>query len=91
MAVKKITPNTIKSELKTAITWAIENENREFGEQEYTFVRNRVLTAEIMVDILLSIQGGSLDKELYEMGVTAKKSAFVQRRKNISYTVFEDI
>ena len=91
MAVKKITPNTIKSELKTAITWAIENENREFGEQEYTFVRNRVLTAEIMVDILLSIQGGSLDKELYEMGVTAKKSAFVQRRKNISYTVFEEI
>ena len=58
MAVKKITPNTIKSELKTAITWAIENENREFGEQEYTFVRNRILTAEKMVDILLSIQIG---------------------------------
>lgn len=91
MATKKVTPNKIKSELKTAITMAIENENREFGEQECIFARNRILTAEKMVELLLSMQGGSLDKELHEAGVNVTKSAFVQQRDKISFTVFEEI
>ena len=52
--MKNITPNAIKSELNTAITWAIQNQNREFGEQECNFSRNRILTAEKMVNLLLS-------------------------------------
>ena len=89
--MKNITPNAIKSELNTAITRAIQNQNREFGEQECNFSRNRILTAEKMVELLLSMQGGSLDKELHEAEVNATKSAFVQQREKISYTVFEEV
>lgn len=87
----KNTPNVIKNELRDAIKQTIENENREFGEQECSFSRNRILTAEKMVNLLLSMQGGSLDKELYEAGINVTKSAFVQQRDKISYTIFEDI
>jgi len=41
--------------------------------------------------LLLSMQGGSLKKELYDAGVTASASAFVQQRSKIPWTVFEDI
>jgi hypothetical protein len=87
----KNTPNVIKNELKDAIKQTIKNENREFGEQECSFVRSRILTAEKMVELLLSMQGGSLDKELHEAEVNATKSAFVQQREKISYTVFEEV
>ncbi|MCM1237110.1 MAG: IS4 family transposase [Ruminococcus flavefaciens] len=84
-------PNTIKEELNTAIIQAIENENKEFGEQECNFFRKRTLTAERMIKILLSMQGGSLQKELYDANVKVTASAFVQQREKLSYTIFEDI
>ena len=88
---KRSIPNTIKSELDTAISQAITNTNRELGEQECQFARNRVLTAEKMIKLLLSMQGGSLQKELYDAGINATASAFVQQREKISWTVFEEV
>ena len=88
---KKNTPDVIKAELISAISEAIANPDREFGEQECNFFRKRKLTAEKMVRLLLSMQGGSLNKELYEAGISVTASAFVQRRGKLSYTVLEEV
>lgn len=91
MATERITPEAVKRELDTAILQAVNNNNREFGPGECCFNRDRILTAEKMVKILLSMQGGSLAKELHDLGVNVTKSAFVQRRDKISYTVLEEV
>lgn len=88
---KKNTPDVIKAELISAISEAIANPNKELGEQECRFVRRRKLTAEKMVMLLLSMQGGSLNKELYEAGINVTASAFVQQRSKLSFTVLEEI
>lgn len=54
------------------------------------FTRKRVLTMEKTINLLLSMQGGSLKKELYESGIGVTASAFVQQRKKIPWIVFED-
>lgn len=54
------------------------------------FTRKRVLTMEKTINLLLSMQGGSLKKELYESGTDVTTSAFVQQRKKIPWIVFED-
>ncbi len=84
------TPDTIKAELMSAISAAIANPHKEFGEQECNFVRRRRLTPEVIFKLLLSMQGGSLNKELYDAGIGVTASAFVQQRKKLSYTVLEE-
>ena len=78
------TPDTIKAELMSAISAAIANPHKEFGEQECNFVRRRKLTPEVIFKLLLSMQGGSLNKELYDAGIGVTASAFVQQRKKLS-------
>lgn len=81
----------IKNHLNTAISQAISNPCKEFGEQECNFMRKRTLTAEKMIKLLLSMQGGSLNKELYDAGINVTASAFVQQRDKLSYTILEDV
>jgi len=54
------------------------------------FQRNRVLNLKTMVNLLLSMQGGSLNKELHQAEMNVSASAFVQQRKKIPWTVFEN-
>jgi hypothetical protein len=63
----------------------------DFQENNPHFSRKRVLTMDTMIKLLLSMQGGSLKKELYDAGVTVSASAFVQQRDKIPSTVFEDV
>jgi len=44
-----------------------------------------------VIKLLLSMNGGSLKKELYTAGVNVSASAFCQRRQQIVSTVFEDV
>ena len=37
------------------------------------------------------MQGGSLNKELYDAGIDMTASAFVQQRNKLSWTIFEDV
>ena len=55
------------------------------------FPRKRVLTMDKVINLLLSMSGGSLKKELYDAGVNITASAFVQQRNKIPWTVFEDV
>lgn len=88
--MNEMTPDTIKADLMSAISEAVANPHKEFGEQECNFVRRRKLTAEVLIRLLLSMQGGSLNKELYDAGIGVTASAFVQQRKKLSYTVLEE-
>lgn len=81
MKIVYSTPNELKENLDIAIQKAI----ADFKANYYTydnhdFQRNRVLTMEKVVTLLHSMQGGSLKKELYDAGITATASAFVQQR-----------
>lgn len=85
-----MTADEIKKDLNKSIEKAISNPNKLFGEQECDFHRKRTLTAEKMAQLLLSMQGGSLNKELHDAGINVTASAFVQQRDKLSYTILED-
>lgn len=46
---------------------------------------------EKMISLLLSMHGGSLNKELYAAGIRATPSAFSQQRDKIPLSVFENV
>lgn len=84
------TPNSLKTYLNFAIKKAVSIYKKDYATQK-DFKRKRALPMDTVIRLLLSMQGGSLKKELYDAGVTASASAFVQQRSKIPWTVFEDI
>lgn len=87
---EKSMPETMKNRLGQAITDAIAMHIDETIGEQY-FSRNRKLTKEIIIKCLIAMQGGSINKELYDMGIDATASAFVQRRKQISSIDMENV
>jgi hypothetical protein len=85
------TPYTLKCDLECAIQKAVSDYMREYQENNPRFSRKRVLTMDTMIKLLLSMQGGSLKKELYDAGMSVSASAFVQQRDKIPSSVFEDV
>ena len=88
MSISANIPDRVKTELNLAIAEAArtyQNENDRY------FSRNRILDVETMLKLLTSMQGGSLQKELYEAGISATASAFVQSRKKLSWMDFEKV
>lgn len=83
-------PDTLKSRLNRAISDAVST-YREDNEGNPCFSRNRVFTMEQVIKLLLSMHGGSLNKEFYTAGIKASPSAFSQQRDKIPLTVFEDV
>lgn len=84
------TPNSLKAYLNFAIRKAVSIYKKDYATQK-DFKRKRALPMDTVIRLLLFMQGGSLKKELYDAGVTASASAFVQQRNKIPWTVFEDI
>lgn len=91
MDVNMSFPDEIKQELNRAISNGIALFKRDFGEGRTSFTRSSELTHERMIQLLLSMNGGSLEKELYKAGIKAGKSAFSQRRKQLSNMEWEYI
>lgn len=91
MKIINTTPNMLKHQIQDAIAKAIEVYRKDYPNEKSCFSRNRVLTFEKMVNLLLSMQGGSLNKELYDAGIDVTASAFVQQRNKLSWTIFEDV
>ena len=85
------TPNELKCNLDTAIQRAVAEYMAEYKPNNPCFSRKRVLTMDKVITLLLSMSGGSLKKELYDLGVNITASAFVQQRNKIPWTVFEDV
>lgn len=85
-----ITPESIKEKLNIAITEAVEQRQTE-NDDEKAFSRNRILTMETMLKTLFSMKGGSLNKELHELGINVSASAFSQQRKKLSFWDLENV
>lgn len=81
-------PDTAKSMLDTAIEKTLQNsEHLSPG----TFTRNRKLPAATVMKTLITMQGGSLQKELYDAGLDVSAAAFVARRKKLPSLDFENV
>lgn len=87
---EKSMPETMKNRLGQAITDAITMHIDETMGERY-FSRSRKLTREIIIKCLIAMQGGSINKELYDMGIDVTASVFVQRRKQISSIDMENV
>lgn len=83
-------PIFLKKELDTAIAHAIISRG-EFVNDFQHFSRSRKLPLETTIKLLLSMDGGSLKKELYDSGIDVTPSAFVQQRSKISSNLFQQI
>ena len=88
MSIGANIPDRVKTELNLAIAEAARTYQKE---NDRYFSRNRILDVETMMKLLISMQGGSLQKELHEAGISATASAFVQSRKKLSWMDFEKI
>lgn len=91
MKVVNSTPNELKDNLDIAIQKAVADYMAEYKLNNTLFSRKRVLTMDRVINLLLSMQGGSLKKELYDAGIEVTASAFVQQRDKIPWTVFEEV
>ena len=91
MKVVNSTPNELKDNLDIAIQEAVADYMADYKLNNILFSRRRVLTMDRVINLLLSMQGGSLKKELYDAGIEVTASAFVQQRDKIPWTVFEEV
>lgn len=81
---------TIKDLLIKAILLSV-TQYGAFVENMNYFSRERKLPIETIVKLLLSMEGGSLNKELHKNGLDVTPSAFVQQRNKISAQMFHAI
>lgn len=81
-------PDIVRAELDEAIRRALKNSTFAATEKP---LRSRKLTREDTIRFILSMEGGSLQKELYKAGLDVSVSAFVQRRKLLPAALFVDI
>lgn len=90
MSENKKIPDLIKEQLNSAIMQTVTQYKEEnIGYRNFT--RERKLTMETMIKAIISMQGGSLNKELYELGINVSVAAFSKRRKNLSWLDFENV
>ena len=89
MKIINSTPMVLKHQIEEAITKAVADYRKDYP-NDTGFTRKCTLNMETMVNLLLSMQGGSLKKELYDADIDVTASAFVQQRNKLSWTIFED-
>lgn len=81
----------IRNKLDRAVTATMHNKIQYVKNPGVDFSRNRGLTMRDTAELLLSMSGGSLNKELYRAGNPVSPSAFCQSRGKISPKMFRDI
>ena len=90
MQIVNTTPKVLKNKIKEAISTAIADYRRNYP-NDTGFTRKYTLNMETMVNLLFSMQGGSIKKELYDADIDVTASAFVQQRNKLSWTIFEEV
>ena len=86
-------PLLVKNQLNKAITETIKFHKAAFAHQAANFSRKRKLDIETMIKLLISMRGGSIDKELQSAFPHEKVSAaaFVKQRGKLSHKDFGNI
>lgn len=81
--------------MESVIDYVVNNKEQYVLNPHRNFTRNRKLPLKSVIKEILSMEGGSLKKELYHFSQNKKiqltPSAFVQQRSKISYKAFKDI
>lgn len=90
MKTVNTTPEVLKYQIEEAIAKVVADYRQDYPNNT-GFTRKSILNMETMIHLLLSMQGGSLKKELYDAGIDVTASAFVQQRNKIPFGVFEDV
>lgn len=80
-------PDIIRAELDQAIAFALQNSTAAIKSPS----RTRKVTPTDIIKALIFMEGGSLQKELREARLPITSSAFVQRRRQLSPLLFDDI
>ena len=91
MKIVNSTPNELKENLDIAIQEAVADYLTNNKLYNPHFSRKRVLTMDEVIKLLISMQGGSLKKELYDAGVAETASAFVQQRAKIPSMIMDEV
>ena len=85
----------IYNNLESSIDHIVNNKEQYVVNPHRNFIRNRKLPLKCVIKEILSMEGGSLKKELYRFSQNKKiqltPSAFVQQRSKISSKAFKDI
>ena len=84
-------PETVKAELDRAIHYASSLRVGYVPGGLTDFSRNRKLPLETLLRTVISMQGGSLNKELHDCGLDVSASAFVQQRGKVQSNIFREI
>lgn len=86
---------TVHKNLENAIERIVSNKEKYVKNPRTDFTRNRKLNMKTVIRQILSMEGGSLNKELHffasSNGIESTPSAFVQQRSKISSEAFKDI
>lgn len=87
--------NRTEKLLREAVEQVVKNKER-YVTKTSAFTRNRKLTMKTIIEIILSMEGGTLQKELYDFSKVNhmdifSSSAFVQQRSKLSSHAFKDI
>lgn len=85
------TPEQIKTELNKAVDTAVTMHEKNADGGEKGFTRKRKLSMETLIKLLIFMKGGSIQKELNDVGIDICKSAFSQSRKKLSWTDIENV
>ena len=92
---KNLKPHRIYKNLNQSIRLVIDNKEQYVKNPKADFTRTRKLSLEDTIKQILSMEGGSLNRELYHFAkahkISITSSAFIQQRSKIRATAFESI
>lgn len=84
-------PLLIKRQLDSVIAESTDFHRHLYANHPSNFSRKRVLDFDTMMKLLISMQGGSIKKELYDAHIDVSTAAFVKRRDSLSHWDFEQV
>lgn len=84
-------PNQVRKQLRNSITTVMGQDRGSLLSKPSDFTRNRELSLENVVNLVLRMGGKSISKELLDANIWTTESAFVQARYKIKPTAFYKI
>ncbi|MBF8969851.1 hypothetical protein [Streptococcus sp. NLN76] len=84
-------PNQVKKQLRNSITAVIKRDRESLIQNPSDFTRNRELSLDKTVKLILGMSGKSISKELLDADIWITESAFVQARYKIKSIAFHKI
>ncbi|MBJ6746678.1 hypothetical protein JEQ21_09525 [Streptococcus sp. 121] len=84
-------PNQVKKQLRNSITAVIKRDRESLIHNPSDFTRNRELSLDKTVNLILGMSGKSISKELLDADIWITESAFVRARYKIKSIAFHKI